>query len=160
MRGNQRVDAETVRNVAQIKAGQNVSDADVDAAVTRLFGTGLFSDVRARQSGGSLIIEVDENQIVGEVIFQGNNKIKNEQLAATVQTATREPYNASTAQADVDAIRAAYTRIGRSDAVVSVHARFRPTATASTSSSTFRKAIAPASRASTSSATTPSATAA
>ncbi len=120
VRGNQRVDAETVRNVAQIKAGQNVSDADVDAAVTRLFGTGLFSDVRARQSSGSLIIEVDENQIVGEVIFQGNNKIKNEQLAATVQTATREPYNASTAQADVDAIRAAYTRIGRSDAVVSV----------------------------------------
>lgn len=120
VRGNQRVDAETVRNVAQIKAGQNVSDADVDAAVTRLFGTGLFSDVRARQSGGSLIIEVDENQIVGEVIFQGNNKIKNEQLAATVQTATREPYNASTAQADVDAIRAAYTRIGRSDAAVSV----------------------------------------
>ncbi|SFF43838.1 outer membrane protein assembly factor BamA [Aureimonas phyllosphaerae] len=120
VRGNQRVDAETVRNVAQIRAGQNVSDADVDAAVTRLFGTGLFSDVRARQSGGSLIIEVDENQIVGEVIFQGNNKIKNEQLAATVQTATREPYNASTAQADVEAIRAAYTRIGRSDAVVSV----------------------------------------
>ncbi|RIY01569.1 outer membrane protein assembly factor BamA [Aureimonas flava] len=120
VRGNQRVDAETVRNVTQIRAGQNVSDADVDAAVTRLFGTGLFSDVRARQSGGALIIEVDENQIVGEVIFQGNNKIKNEQLAASVQTATREPYNASTAQADVDAIRAAYTRIGRSDAVVSV----------------------------------------
>ncbi|WP_279478558.1 outer membrane protein assembly factor BamA [Aureimonas sp. SK2] len=120
VRGNQRVDAETVRNVTQIRAGQNVSDADVDAAVTRLFGTGLFSDVRARQSGGTLVIEVDENQIVGEVVFQGNNKIKNEQLSATVQTATREPYNASTAQADVDAIRAAYTRIGRSDAVVSV----------------------------------------
>ncbi|WP_061936240.1 outer membrane protein assembly factor BamA [Aureimonas sp. AU22] len=120
VRGNQRVDAETVRNVTQIRSGQNVSDADVDAAVTRLFATGLFSDVRARQAGGALIIEVDENQIVGEVIFQGNNKIKNEQLSAAVQTATREPYNATTAQADVDAIRAAYTRIGRSDAAVSV----------------------------------------
>ncbi|WP_182084543.1 outer membrane protein assembly factor BamA [Aureimonas sp. ME7] len=120
VRGNQRVDAETVRNIVQIRTGQNASDADVDAAVTRLFATGLFSDVRARQSGGTLVVEVDENQIVGEVVFQGNNKIKNEQLAASVQTATREPYNASTAQADVEAIRAAYTRIGRSDAVVSV----------------------------------------
>ncbi|WP_427023259.1 outer membrane protein assembly factor BamA [Aureimonas ureilytica] len=120
VRGNQRVDADTVRNLIEIKPGRNASDADVDAAVTKLFSTGLFSDVRARQQGGVLIVDVSENQIVGDVIFQGNNKIKNEQLAATVQTATRAPYNASTAQADVDAIKAAYVRIGRSDATVSV----------------------------------------
>ncbi|WP_244493151.1 outer membrane protein assembly factor BamA, partial [Aureimonas sp. AU20] len=120
VRGNQRVDAETVRNLIDIKPGRNATDADVDAAVTKLFSTGLFSDVRARQQGGVLIVDVSENQIVGEVVFQGNSKIKNEQLASTVQTATRAPYNASTAQADVEAIKAAYVRIGRSDATVSV----------------------------------------
>ncbi|WP_062202490.1 outer membrane protein assembly factor BamA [Aureimonas sp. AU12] len=120
VRGNQRVDAETVRNLIQFRSGQNYSDADVDTAVTRLFATGLFSDVRATQSGGALVVNVEENQIVGEVVFQGNNKIKNEQLTTAVQTASREPYNASTAQADVDAIKAAYTRIGRSDATVAV----------------------------------------
>ncbi|MBB3998693.1 outer membrane protein assembly factor BamA [Aureimonas pseudogalii] len=120
VRGNQRVDAETVRNLIQFRSGQNYSDADVDQAVTRLFATGLFSDVRANQAGGTLVVNVQENQIVGEVVFQGNNKIKNEQLASAVQTKSRDPYNASTAQADVDGIKAAYTRIGRSDANVSV----------------------------------------
>ncbi|WP_062010914.1 outer membrane protein assembly factor BamA [Aureimonas sp. AU4] len=120
VRGNQRVDSETVRNLTQIRTGQNITDADVDAAVTRLFATGLFSDVRANQSGGTLVVNVDENQIVSEVVFQGNKRIKNEQLQSIVQTASRQPYNASTAQADVDAIKAAYVRTGRSDATVSV----------------------------------------
>ncbi|MBB3949837.1 outer membrane protein insertion porin family [Aureimonas jatrophae] len=120
VRGNQRVDADTVRNLTQIRTGQNITDADVDAAVTRLFATGLFSDVRANQSGGTLVVNVDENQIVSDVVFQGNSRIKNEQLQSIVQTSSRQPYNASTAQADVDAIKAAYVRTGRSDATVTV----------------------------------------
>ncbi|KAA0970493.1 outer membrane protein assembly factor BamA [Aureimonas fodinaquatilis] len=120
VRGTSRVDAETVRNLSQISPGQNVTAADMDKVVTRLFATGLFSDVRVSQSGGTLIVQVDENQIVNEVIFQGNKKVKNEQLEAVVQTTPRAAYNASTAQADVDAIRAVYSRVGRSDANVSV----------------------------------------
>ncbi|WP_062226148.1 outer membrane protein assembly factor BamA [Aureimonas frigidaquae] len=120
VRGTSRVDAETVRNLSQIRPGQNVTPADIDQVVTRLFATGLFSDVRVSQSGGTLVVQVDENQIVNQVIFQGNSKVKNEQLESVVQTAPRAAYNATTAQADVDAIRSVYTRVGRSDAQVSV----------------------------------------
>lgn len=120
VRGNQRVEADTIRGLAQISPGRNVSAAEIDAAVTRLFATGLFSDVRISRSGGTLIVDVDENLIVAGVVFQGNSRIRTEQLQATVQTAPRAAYNASTAQADVEAIRAAYTRVGRSDATVSV----------------------------------------
>ncbi|MFD2239007.1 outer membrane protein assembly factor BamA [Aureimonas populi] len=120
VRGNQRVEADTIRSLVQVSPGQNVGAAEVDAAVTRLFATGLFSDVRISRSGGTLLVEVDENQIVNDVVFEGNRRIRDEQLSATVQTSARAAYNASTAQADVEAIRAAYTRVGRSDAVVSV----------------------------------------
>ncbi len=120
VRGNQRVEADTIRGLAQIQPGQNVGAAEIDSAVTRLFATGLFSDVRISRSGGTLIVDVDENQIVAGVVFQGNSRIRTEQLQATVQTAPRAAYNASTAQADVEAIRAAYTRVGRSDATVNV----------------------------------------
>ncbi|MCB8838569.1 outer membrane protein assembly factor BamA [Aurantimonas sp. VKM B-3413] len=120
VRGNQRVEAETVRSFAQIKPGQNVSEGDQDEAVRRLFSTGLFSDVRVSQSGGTLIIQVEENQIVNQVLFQGNSKIKDEQLTSVVQTTPRGAYSKSTVDADVDAIKEAYRRIGRSDAVVSV----------------------------------------
>ncbi|MBP0615451.1 outer membrane protein assembly factor BamA [Jiella mangrovi] len=118
VRGNSRVDAETVRGFMQIKPGQNVTEADQDAAVRRLYSTGLFSNVRISQSGGTLIVQVDENQIVNQVLFQGNSKIKDQQLIATVQTAPRGPYSQATVDADIEAIKKAYVSIGRSDAIV------------------------------------------
>ncbi|HDZ71860.1 MAG TPA: outer membrane protein assembly factor BamA [Aurantimonas coralicida] len=120
VRGNSRVEADTVRSFTQIRPGQNVSEAEQDEVLRRLFATGLFSDVRVSQSGGTLVVQVDENQIVNQVLFQGNSKIKDEQLMAAVQTQPRGAYSSATAQADVEAISGAYTSIGRSDAVVSV----------------------------------------
>ncbi|MCE7027332.1 outer membrane protein assembly factor BamA [Jiella avicenniae] len=116
--GNSRVDAETVRGFIEIKPGQNVTEADQDAAVRRLYSTGLFSNVRISQSGGTLNIAVEENQIVNQVLFQGNSKIKDQQLNAAVQTTPRGPYSQATVDADVEAIKNAYVTIGRSDAVV------------------------------------------
>jgi len=118
VRGNQRVDADTVRNYIAIRPGQNFSNADIDEAVKRLFATGLFSDVRISQSGGSLIVNVDEYSVVNQVIFQGNRKIKDEQLAANVQLKPRGSFSSAMMEADVQAIRGAYSRIGRDDAQV------------------------------------------
>ncbi|MCQ0986866.1 outer membrane protein assembly factor BamA [Jiella marina] len=118
VRGNSRVEAETVRGFMQISPGQNVTEADQDEAVRRLYSTGLFSNVRISQSGGTLIVEVDENQIVNQVLFQGNSKIKDEQLVASVQTSPRGAYSQATVDADVETIREAYVSIGRSDAIV------------------------------------------
>ena len=116
--GNSRVDAETVRGFIEIRQGQNVTEADQDAAVRRLYSTGLFSNVRISQSGGTLNIAVEENQIVNQVLFQGNSKIKDQQLTAAVQTTPRGPFSQATVDADVEAIKNAYVTIGRSDAVV------------------------------------------
>jgi outer membrane protein insertion porin family len=121
VRGNQRVEADTIRGFMQISPGQNVSEADQDEAVRRLFSTGLFSDVRVSQSGGTLVVQVDENQIVNQVLFQGNSKLKDEQLNAVVQTSPRGAYSSAATESDVQAIRDAYTAIGRSDAIVTVN---------------------------------------
>ncbi|MEF2073238.1 outer membrane protein assembly factor BamA [Consotaella aegiceratis] len=119
VRGNQRVEDSTIRSFISIKPGQNVGDAEIDAAVTRLFSTGLFADVRIAQNGGTLVVDVEENEIVNQVLFQGNSKLKDDQLEAVVQTNPRGAFSQATVQADVDAIREAYSKIGRSDAVVS-----------------------------------------
>jgi outer membrane protein insertion porin family len=120
VRGNQRVDAETIRNYVGIRPGVNFTNSDIDEAVKRLFATGLFSDVRITQSGGSLVVVVDEYAVINQVLFQGNKKIKDAQLRTTVQLQPRGSYSASAAEADVQAIRAAYSRIGRDDAQVGV----------------------------------------
>lgn len=120
VRGNKRVEADTIRSLLAIRPGQNIGDADIDEGVRKLFSTGLFSDVRINQSGGTVVVEVDENQIVNQVLFQGNSKIKDEALSAAIQTAPRSAYSTSTAEADVNSIHDAYVKIGRSDATVSV----------------------------------------
>src|ERR687898_1051491 len=118
VRGNQRVDAETIRNYLAISPGRSFSNADIDEAVKRLFGTGLFSDVRINQVGSTLVVQVSEYQVVNQVLFQGNKKIKDAQLAGTVQLKPRGTFSPASLDTDAEAIRAAYQRIGRNDATV------------------------------------------
>lgn len=119
VRGNKRVDASVIVDYVGIKPGKPFSNADIDEALKRLFATGLFSDVRINQVGGVLVVQVEEYQVVNQVLFQGNKKIKDKDLAPKVQTQPRGVYSPSVVEADVEAIREAYDRIGRSDAVVS-----------------------------------------
>jgi outer membrane protein insertion porin family len=116
--GNQRVDADTIRNYIQIKPGKAFSSSDIDDAVKALFGTGLFSDVQINQVGSALVVKVSEYKVVNQVLFQGNKKLKDNALAAAVQLKPRGTFSQSTLDSDVEAVKAAYKRIGRDDAAV------------------------------------------
>jgi outer membrane protein insertion porin family len=118
VRGNSRVDASTIRGNLTITPGDRFDNNDIDDSVKRLFATGLFADVRISVSGSTLIVEVEENQIINQVVFNGNKKIKDADLARVVQSRQLGSYNDLTLQADVQAIRDAYSAIGRSDATV------------------------------------------
>ena len=118
VRGNQRVDAETVRNYITIKPGRQFSATDIDNAVKALFNTGLFSDVRINQVGSSLVVQVSEYKVVNQVIFQGNKKVKDAQLSGAVQVKPRGSFSQAAVDADVETIKSAYGRIGREDVTV------------------------------------------
>jgi outer membrane protein insertion porin family len=118
VQGNQRVDKETIIGYLNIAPGKSFSGADIDEAVKRLFGTGLFSDVRINQVGSTLVVQVEEYSIVNQVLFQGNKKLKDKDLAGVVQLQPRGPFSQDTLNADVEAVKSAYTKIGRDDAQV------------------------------------------
>ncbi|MDF1607336.1 outer membrane protein assembly factor BamA [Hoeflea sp. YIM 152468] len=118
VRGNSRVDASTVRGNLTISPGASFNNNDIDESVKRLFATGLFSDVQISVSGSTLIVTVAENQIINQVVFNGNKKIKDANLKQVVQSRQLGAYNDLILQADVQAIRDAYAAIGRSDATV------------------------------------------
>ncbi|MBJ6131479.1 outer membrane protein assembly factor BamA [Ochrobactrum sp. Q0168] len=118
VRGNTRVDAQTIRDNIDIRPGKAFTSADIDAAVKRLFAMGLFSDVRINQSGSTLVVNVSERSVVNNVLFQGNKKIKDPDLTRAVQLKPRSPYDAAIMESDKEAIKAAYAHIGRSDATV------------------------------------------
>lgn len=118
VRGNQRVDDETIRSYVGIEPGVSFDNGDIDAAVKRLFSTGLFSDVRINRVARTLVVIVEEYAVINQVLFQGNKKIKDERLQIVVQLKPRGTFSQSTLELDEQAIRDAYVAIGRSDAIV------------------------------------------
>ena len=118
VRGNQRVDADTVRNYIKIKPGKSFSNNDIDDAVKALFGSGLFSDVRINQVGSTLVVQVSEYQVVNNILFQGNKKLKDAQLSGAVQLKPRGAFSQATLETDAQAIKEAYKRVGRDDVTV------------------------------------------
>jgi outer membrane protein assembly complex, YaeT protein len=118
VRGAQRTGVDAVRSNITIKPGQNFSNADIDESVKRLYETGFFSDVRIAVSGGTLVVTVSENQLINQVVFNGNRKIKDDKLQAIVQTQPLGPYSDALISADIERIRESYSAIGRSDVEV------------------------------------------
>ncbi len=118
VRGATRVSAETVRANITIVPGKSFSNADIDASVKRLYATGYFSDVSINVAGGTLVVTVSENQLVNQVVFNGNRKIKDDKLQLAVRTQPLGPYSQATVETDIQSIKDAYAAIGRSDVTV------------------------------------------
>jgi outer membrane protein insertion porin family len=118
VRGNKRVDAATIRDYVGIKPGKSFDSSDINKAVKKLFATGLFSDVRINQAGSALVIQVSEYSVVNEVIFQGNKKIKDNDLKRYVSLKPRGTFSTEALNQSVEAIKQAYAQIGREDAVI------------------------------------------
>jgi outer membrane protein insertion porin family len=107
-------------DVAEIKSYfTGVDQASVNRAVADLSATGMFSKVSARIVGDTVVVNVVEGgQIVNRVAFEGNNKLKGDQLAVEVQSKGYSAFNKEVADADVQRIKDAYKKIGRNDVTV------------------------------------------
>ncbi|MFB9951986.1 outer membrane protein assembly factor BamA [Rhizobium puerariae] len=115
VRGAQRAGEEAVRSNLTIRPGVSFSNNDIDESVRRLYATGYFSDVRISVSGNTLVVAVSENQLINQVVFNGNRKITDEKLQAVVQTQPLGPYSQTMINADIERLREAYRGIGRGD---------------------------------------------
>jgi outer membrane protein insertion porin family len=113
--GNRRVEAETIRSYFHLNAGERLDSYKIDQGLKALYATGLFQDVRINQSGGRLVVTVVESPVINRVAFEGNKKIKDDQLLNEVQSKTRGTLSRPTVQADVQRIVDIYRHNGRFD---------------------------------------------
>ena len=116
--GNQRVDDETVRSYVTVQPGVDYSAFDTDESLQALFATGLFSDVRIYRRGSTLVVEVAENPTINLVVFQGNDKVEDEQLARIVQSQSLGVFSQEKLDSDVERVREVVRRSGRAAAEV------------------------------------------
>ena len=113
--GNRRVEIETIRSYFKPGPGGRLDQAQIDDGLKALIETGLFQDVRISQPGGHLLVTVVENPVIGRVAFEGNKKVKDEQLSAEMQSKPRGTLSRPMVQSDAQRIAEIYRRSGRYD---------------------------------------------
>ncbi|TMJ61135.1 MAG: outer membrane protein assembly factor BamA, partial [Alphaproteobacteria bacterium] len=113
--GNRRVEVETIRSYFKPGPGGRLDHSQIDDGLKALIETGLFQDVKISQAGGRLLVTVVENPVIGRVAFEGNKKVKDEQLAAEVQSKPRGTLSRPMVQSDAQRIAEIYRRSGRYD---------------------------------------------
>jgi outer membrane protein insertion porin family len=118
VRGNQRVEAETVRSYVLVRPGQSFGAREIDESLKALFATGLFSDVQITRGGGALVVTVVESPLINRVAFEGNKRIPDEQLSTVIESRPRGLLSRSRVQSDVQRILEVYRRAGRFQASV------------------------------------------
>lgn len=124
--GNRRIEADTIRSYFKPGPSGRLDNAAIDDGLKSLVGTGLFSDVRVDHRGGRLVVVVTENAVIGRVAFEGNKKVKDEQLTAEVQSKPRGALSRATVQSDTQRIIEIYRHSGRYDVTVTPEYIERP----------------------------------
>nr|WP_256476539.1 outer membrane protein assembly factor BamA [Siccirubricoccus soli] len=118
VRGNQRIEADTIRSYMVLQPGDAFDPDRLDRSLKALFATGLFRDVQVRREGNDILVEVAENPIVNRVAFEGNRKISDDVLRNEVQMRGRAVFTSQAVQSDRQRIQELYARRGRFAATI------------------------------------------
>ncbi len=111
--GAQRIEPATILSYLNIQTGQPLTDDVTNEGLKNLFATGLFADVKMRQQGGVLLVDVVENPIINEIAFEGNDRIEDKELMAEISLRPRQVYTKTKVQNDLARIYQLYQRGGR-----------------------------------------------
>lgn len=113
--GNQRVESETIRSYFKPGPHGALDPVAIDDGLKTLIETGLFQDVKISHVGGHLVVTVIENPVINRIAFEGNKKIKDEQLSGEISSKPRGTFSRPMVQSDALRIAEIYRRSGRYD---------------------------------------------
>ncbi|MFZ1468939.1 MAG: outer membrane protein assembly factor BamA [Paracoccaceae bacterium] len=116
--GNDRVDDATILSYAGIGKGQEVSAGGLNDAFQRISRSGLFQTVELIPQGSTLVIRVEEYPFINLISIEGNRALKDEDLAAVIQSQSRKVYSPKTAESDAAAMAELYRVKGRLAATI------------------------------------------
>ncbi|CAM5765353.1 outer membrane protein assembly factor BamA [Bosea minatitlanensis] len=107
VRGNRTVDAEAIRQMA----GDWQAETP-DQIRERLNATGLFGSVEVKRQGSRTVVTISEHNRINRVAFEGNRRLKGDQLAPLVQSKAGGPLSQDLINSDVERLHEAYRRAG------------------------------------------------
>ncbi|MDC1380257.1 outer membrane protein assembly factor BamA [Octadecabacter sp.] len=116
--GNQRIETATILTFLGFGRGETVTAGAFNDAAQRIRATGLFESVDVVPQGNTLVIRVQEFPTINRISFEGNARIRDQELAAAVNSQSRRVYSPTQAEADTAAITQVYADQGRINATV------------------------------------------
>jgi len=126
VRGTQRIEPGTVLSYLSIHPGEPYNEQVVDRSLKSLFATGLFADVKMNWDGAILTVNVVENPIINQIVFEGESKVSEKDLTKEVQLKPRQVFTRAKVQGDVQRIIELYRRNGKFAATVDPQIIQRP----------------------------------
>lgn len=110
--GNRHLDAAMIRAYFHAGADGRLDAAALDAALKRLYATGLFQDVKISRRGGRVRVSVIENPTIDRMAFEGNRRVRDAALKKAVQSMAGGPLSRAIVHDDVERIIALYRQRG------------------------------------------------
>jgi outer membrane protein insertion porin family len=110
--GNRHVGADQIRSYFHAAPGGRLDAAALDAALKRLYETGLFQDVKISHDGDHIVVTVVENPTIERIAFEGNKKLKDDDLKKGLQSKAGGPLSRAFVQGDVEHMIELYRQRG------------------------------------------------
>jgi outer membrane protein insertion porin family len=110
--GNRHIDAALIRSHFHAAGDGRLDAAALDSALKSLYGTGLFQDVKISRGGDQVRVTVVENPTIVKLAFEGNKKVKDDDLRNIVQSKERGPISRAIVHDDVERIIEIYRQRG------------------------------------------------
>ncbi len=116
--GNQRIPDASVIRLMDLEPGQAVSFDDINDALQRVMGSGLFETADVQPISGGLRVTVVERPTVNRISIEGNRRLDDEELLPVLTLSPRRVFSSQAAQADANAIAEQYAARARISAQV------------------------------------------
>ena len=112
VRGNHRMDAESIRILSDVRIGQDINDEKVNAIAKKIQASGYFSSVDVGLDGDVLKINLVEAPVVNIVTIEGNDEIDTDDLKKEIRIKERASYDTAVIGGDVQRMLTLYQRKG------------------------------------------------
>ena len=110
--GTRRMDAESVRILAGVNVGDNITSGRVNEITKKLQDSGYFSRINVSMVGNTLKINLTESPIISQVTVEGNDEISTDDLKKEIKLKERATYDETVIAADVQRLLTVYQRKG------------------------------------------------
>jgi len=110
--GTRRMDAESVRILAGVNVGDNITSGRVNEITKKLQDSGYFSRINVSMVGNTLKINLTESPLVSQITVEGNDDISTDDLKKEIKLKERATYDETVIAADVQRLLTVYQRKG------------------------------------------------